>query len=99
MKKKSVKEWSQHIAAVRRSGQSAKEYCRKHRLKENQFYYWRKKLSASEGVKEGKFEAIAVQPSNYTAGTPLSIRLSNGVRLEFSQEPDVEWLRALLQRL
>src|SRR5437879_13552565 len=38
--------WQRKISEAVRSGVSIREFCRQHRLKESQFYWWQHKLKA-----------------------------------------------------
>jgi transposase-like protein len=38
--------WKKTIREAARSGMSMREFCRRHRLRESQFYWWQRKLRA-----------------------------------------------------
>jgi len=38
--------WQRTISEAARSGISIREFCRRHRLRESQFYWWQRKLKA-----------------------------------------------------
>ena len=44
-------EWTERIAAQRRSGMSVKRFCAEQRLTENSFYAWRKRLRERGAVR------------------------------------------------
>ena len=41
--------WQRTISEAARSGISIREFCRRHRLRESQFYWWQRKLKAGRG--------------------------------------------------
>jgi hypothetical protein len=95
-------EWHRHMAAVRKSGLTASAYCRKHRLTEAMFYYWQRKLRRAaratrrpDGV---KFRSIPIQ-APLAGESTFCIKFGNGARIEFSREPSVEWMKAILHLL
>jgi len=54
-----IKQWREHIKAQLSESVSVKAYCRAHKLKPHQFYYWFKKLKA----KASKTDLIPVRIS------------------------------------
>ena len=54
-----IKQWQEHIKTKLSEGVSVKAYCRAHKLKPHQFYYWFKKLK----VKLSKTDLIPVRIS------------------------------------
>ncbi|HWQ89978.1 MAG TPA: transposase [Desulfitobacteriaceae bacterium] len=43
--------WQERLASHETSGKSIAAWCQEHSLKENQFYYWRKKLRLARAEK------------------------------------------------
>ena len=41
--------WQQRLGEAARSEISIREYCRRHRLKESQFYWWQRRLHLGRG--------------------------------------------------
>jgi transposase-like protein len=58
------RQWREHLAAWRRSGQSAREYCRRHALCESLFYYWRRTLEKPQASTPSNSATGAASPSN-----------------------------------
>jgi len=94
--------WQAHINAWERSGFSQNEYCRRNKLKPNQFCYWKKKMSGyqDEAV---KFVPVTMHrpevtecPDHADSGLTISfdkitIRLKN----DFNPSALTEAIRAL----
>lgn len=94
--------WQRTIGNAARSGMSIREFCRQHRLKESQFYWWQRKLKAGrqEGNKptssggEASFALVSEDGASIQAG--LELVLQDGRRLRISQGVQEETLRAVL---
>ena len=72
--------WESHIEQWKASGLSQAAYCRKHRLKAHRFYYWRRRLSASQdGV---SFLPVALSSSLAQNHTRIRIHTPNGFIIE-----------------
>jgi hypothetical protein len=72
--------WENHIEQWKASGLSQAAYCRKHRLKAHRFYYWRRRLSASQdGV---SFLPVALSSSLAQNHTTIRIHTPNGFIIE-----------------
>ena len=79
-------------------------YCRQHRLKESQFYWWQRKLKAgrqertmrSQGAtgRATSFALVSDEPGATDAG--IELVLGDGRRLRISKGVDEETLRAVL---
>lgn len=93
--------WLRHIEGVRRSGLSVRAYCRRHGIREWEFYSWQarlKKAKAAQSRKQSGFVSIPVQEMP-VVGKTFCIKLGNGVEMEFDREPSVEWVMAFLKSL
>jgi transposase len=96
--------WHRAIRDAARSGMSIREYCRQHRLKESQFYWWQRKLKAgrqertmrSKGTngRATSFALVSDEPGATDAG--IELVLGDGRRLCISKGVDEETLRAVL---
>ena len=96
--------WQRTIGEAARSGTSIREFCRRHRLKESQFYWWQHKLKASR--QEGRlrrpivnrnlasFALVSSEPEGTDAG--IELVLGDGRRLRIRKGVDEETLRAVL---
>jgi transposase-like protein len=52
--------WRETIAEQQQSGQSARAFCRKKRLNESSFYYWRKQIRLRDRKAGGKKDRLPV---------------------------------------
>ena len=96
--------WQRTIREAARSGLSIREFCRQHRLKEGQFYWWQHKLKAGpqersirgQGVnrRPPSFALVSDEPEATDAG--IELVLSGGRRLRIRKGVDEETLRAVL---
>ena len=94
--------WQRTIRDAVRSGMSIREFCRQHRLKESQFYWWQRKLKVSRqernkpGVqgRAASFALVTEDAASVPAG--LELVLGDGRRLRISQGVQEETLRAVL---
>jgi hypothetical protein len=96
--------WQRAIGEAARSEMSIREFCRRRRLKESQFYWWQRKLKASrqERTMRGQgangqaasFALVSDEPGATDAG--IELMLGDGRRLRISKGVDEETLRAVL---
>jgi transposase-like protein len=100
--------WGKVIQEAARSGMSTREFCRRRRINEHQFYWWRHRLS--EGVrrqqanqaagKETKanpaatFALVSTEAGSADAG--IELVLEGGRRLRISKGVDEATLRTVL---
>jgi hypothetical protein len=86
-----------------RSGISIREFCRQHRLKESQFYWWQHKLKAGRQERmrrpgsnrpEASFALVSDDPEATDAG--IELVLGDGRRLRIRKGVDEETLRSVL---
>jgi transposase-like protein len=96
--------WQRTIGEAARSGMSIREFCRQHRLKESQFYWWQHKLKVGrqkpstrgQGGNRGPatFALVSDEPEATDAG--IELVLGGGRRLRIRKGVDEETLRAVL---
>jgi transposase-like protein len=96
--------WQQTIREAARSGFSIREFCRRHHIKESQFYWWQRRLNEHQrprGVphggdngKEASFALVSNDPGAADAG--IELVLQDGRRLRISRGVDEQTLRAVL---
>ena len=95
--------WQRTIGDAARSGMSIREFCRQHRLRESQFYWWQHKLKArrrQEWSKPGaqdqaaSFALVSEVGMDMPAG--LELVLQDGRRLRISQGVQEDTLRTVL---
>jgi len=99
--------WQQRLGEAARSGISIREYCRRHRLKESQFYWWQRRLHLSrrEGVgprptangQAASFALVSEEAGAMYAG--IELVLSGGRRLRITKGVDEVTLRTVLAAL
>jgi transposase-like protein len=97
------RQWRQIIHEAAHSGLSTREFCRRHDLKESQFYWWQHKLSEnqrplqSQRASNGKKASFALVSNNATASDAgIELVLQDGRRLRISRGVDEQTLRAVL---
>ena len=96
--------WQRIIRKAAQSGMSIREFCRQHRLKESQFYWWQHKLKAGRQERRLRRPSVNGNPasfalvSNEPEGTDAGIELvlGDGRRLRIHKGVDEETLRAVL---
>ena len=94
--------WQRTIREAARSLMSIREFCRQHRLRESQFYWWQRKLRASRQERKkpsanggaASFALVSEDGASMPAGLELVFR--DGRRLRISQGVEEETLRAVL---
>ena len=96
--------WQRTIREAVRSGTSIREFCRQHRLKESQFYWWQHKLKVGrqkpstrgQGATRGSasFALVSDEPQANDAG--IELVLGDGRRLRIRKGVDEVTLRAVL---
>jgi hypothetical protein len=89
--------WSNHIEQFKSSKQSLTDYCREHQLKRSKFHYWKHKLANENSKKKRQFIRAIQIPE--MSESHMSLNLGQGIRLEFSKEPDVKWVQELIREL
>ena len=96
--------WRSTIREAARSGVSIREFCRKRKLKECQFYWWQHRLSMSRQSAEAKrkrrtggpasFALVSEESGANDAG--IELVLAGGRRLRIARGVDEATLRAVL---
>lgn len=100
--------WSKHIAAIQFQGIPTSAYARQHDLSLATLYFWQHKLRSNSTAgatfepmtaprRPSKFIALTVGEPVYVtrSGTPCTLVLAGGLRLEMSTLPDPQWLAAV----
>ena len=57
--------WEQRLLEYKDSGQSIAAWCNERSVKENQFYYWRKKLRSEQAEKEQPVKWLPMEVDFY----------------------------------
>ena len=86
--------WRGKLAAFEISGLTGREFCAKERLREVQFYYWRRELKEGSRKKTGFVELVRSGVANGGAG--VSIRLDERLSIVLERGFDGETLKAAL---
>jgi hypothetical protein len=99
--------WQRTISEAARSGMSIREFCRRRRLRESQFYWWQRKSKGSRdmrtvqrqgaGGKQASFALVSDEPGATDVG--IELVLGDGRRLRIRQGVDEETLRSVLAAL
>ena len=91
-------QWSERIAAQRRSGKSVKQFCKEQGLTEYSFYAWRKRLQEEGSV---RFALVDRSPRRQERATEaaLELVLGSGERLRIGVGVDAATLRTVLDVL
>ena len=101
---KKARLWQSTIREAAKSGLSIREFCRRRKLKESQFYWWQRRLSMSrragvggqKGPSDGpaSFALVSGEPGANDAG--IELVLADGRRLRIARGVDEATLRAVL---
>jgi transposase-like protein len=96
--------WRAAIREAARSGVSIREFCRRRKLKEGQFYWWQRRLSMSRRSAEAgrkrrpggpaSFALVSEERGANDAG--IELVLAGGRRLRIARGVDEATLRAVL---
>lgn len=101
--------WRKVIAEAARSGVSIREFCRKRKLKESQFYWWQRVLKerrqermvrrrgksrAAGGSSHASFALVSEERDALDAG--IELVLGDGRRIRIGKGVDEETLRTVL---
>jgi len=91
--------WRALIREASRSGLSIREFCRRRRLKERQFYVWQRRLKEARAEKikghgQATFALVSEEPGELAAGIELVLR--SGVRIRIGRGVDEATLRTVL---
>lgn len=88
-------QWSERIAAQRRSGISVKQFCKEQGVTECSFYAWRKRLQEQGPVRFALVERRA-RRQEHTAEAVLELVFATGERLRIGPGVDITTLRTVL---
>ncbi len=99
--------WQRTISEAARSGMSIREFCRRRRLRESQFYWWQRKLKAGRDAgtvrrpnvngNQATFALVSDEPGASDVG--IELVLGDGRRLRIRQGVDETTLRSVLAAL
>ena len=93
--------WRSTIREAARSGISVREFCRRRKLHESQFYWWQRRLALSGPrprtqtcTGPASFALVSEEPGGSDAG--IELVLAGGRRLRIARGVDEATLRAVL---
>ena len=99
--------WQRTISEAARSGMSIREFCRRSRLRESQFYWWQRKLKPRRDARtvrrpgvngnQASFALVSEDVGAIDAG--IELVLSDGRKLRIRRGVDEETLRSVLAAL
>ena len=91
--------WEQRLADHEASGKTIAAWCREHSIRDNQFYYWRKKLRIDqvENNHPVKWLPLEVEQTNRTSGS-IAVHVGQ-VTIEIKQGFDPHLLRQIVKVL
>jgi hypothetical protein len=104
---KKARYWQEKLGEAARSGTSIREFCRRRRLKESQFYWWQRRLRMSRpegtiskpGGRGGAASFALVSEEVGATDAGIELVLGGGRRLRIRKGVDEETLRAVLAAL
>lgn len=94
MKRQGKEYWEKRIAEQQDLDMSAKEYCRRRSLSRSTFLRWRRRIGQEE-AEHGLVEIAAAMPRQRSR-IAVSIRLGNGLRIDFHDRPDPDTLGKII---
>jgi len=105
---KKARHWQELLSEAARSGISIREFCRRKRLKESQFYWWQRRLRLSQreggasrppggNGQRASFALVSEEAGAMDAGVELV--LNGGQRLRITKGIDEATLRTVLAAL
>jgi len=96
--------WQRMVREATRSKLSIREFCRRNRLKESQYYWWQHKLNGNRSPKglqkagnrshSASFALVSNEPEATDAG--IELILQDGRRLRIRRGVDEQTLRSVL---
>jgi hypothetical protein len=90
--------WEKELREQQASGKSIRTWCKEHTLRENRFYYWRRKLQAAEMGNNQQVQWLPLGATKTTPGTAITVHLGQ-VIIEVPKNFDRHQLREIIQVL
>jgi transposase len=100
--------WQRTISEAARSGISIREFCRRRRVKESQFYWWQHKLKAGRDERTMRRPGLDGKPASFAlvseaepgaSDVGIELVLGDGRKLRIRHGVDEATLRAVLAAL
>jgi hypothetical protein len=89
--------WEHHIEQWQKSGVSQAAYCRRHQLKAHRFYYWRRRLPASQNRVSFLPVAFSRPPEHHHP--TIRIHTPNGFTIEIEDQNGTFKIEPLIARI
>jgi len=93
---KKARHWQELLGEAARSGMSIREFCRRRRLKESQFYWWQRRLRLSRREGAASRPGVNGQRASFAL---VELVLNGGQRLRITKGVDEATLRTVLAAL
>lgn len=90
--------WRGVLSRQASSGLSVREFCKRDRLTESQFYAWRRTIAERDGEASPSFVPVVVSDEP-TSDASIAIELAGGRVLKLSASTPAAWLAELLLAL
>ena len=88
--------WREHFAAQQASGLRIADYLREEGIRSGQWYFWRKKLQATDNATGTTLIPITIQPT-LSSRADVRVHLPNGIAVTWgSVESPIQLLQALV---
>jgi hypothetical protein len=89
-------EWERRIAAQKKSGLTAAEFCKKEGVSEGRFFYYKKIFKESHDEAMNLFRPVKISE---LPAAEIRVSLPNGLQCHFSSEIDATALKKLMGAL
>ena len=87
--------WEQVVAQQQQSGQTIKDFCQQKNIQYQRFFFWKKRLLERSGG--SKLIKLNSSVGNFNPGSSFcELVLRDGSKVIFHQQPEVNFLKALL---
>ena len=98
MKRNPEKEkfWREKLGEQKRSGQTVREFCEQHQLREVQFFYWRRALNGKQAAKKATGFVELVRPAGENGGAGVTIRIDDRLSIVLDRNFDEPTLKSAL---
>ncbi len=98
-------EWSKLLEQYAQSGLSKRDFCLRNNATESQLYYWINRLrpelksNSHSNIKPAQGKSELFIPLKTSSPQNIRIKLQNGMELEFSSAPDLNWMASFIHKL
>lgn len=88
--------WVEKLAEQKRSGQTVRQFCEQHQLREVQFYYWQRALKGKRREKKQAGFVELVRPAGDNGSSGVKICIDNRVSIVLDRGFDEGTLKSAL---